>query len=83
MTRDKSELQPYQQRFVDETIELADRVVKLETMLVKYRTNSLDFTPTCSYELLSAQYIAMLNYLGILQRRAVIEGLTEYLDTTV
>lgn len=83
MTRDKSELQPYQQRFVDETIELADRIAKLEAMLVKYRTNSLDFTPTCSYELLSAQYITMLNYLGILQRRAAIEGLTEYLDTTV
>ena len=79
MTKDKSELQPYQQRFVDETNELADRIAKLEVMLIKYRTNSLDFTPTCSYELLNAQYGAMLNYLGILQRRAHIEGLTEYI----
>lgn len=80
MTKDKSELQPYQQRFVDEANELAGRIAKLETMLGKYRTDSLDFTPTCSYELLNAQYSAMLNYLGILQRRAHIEGLTEYIN---
>ena len=79
MTKDKSTLQPYQQRFVNEVAELTDRITKLETMLIKYRTNALDFTPTCSYELLNAQYVAMLNYLGILHRRAAIEGLTEYL----
>ena len=79
MAEDKSELQPYQQRFVAEVAELTDRIAKLEAMLIKYRTNSLDFTPTCSYELLNAQYVAMLNYLGILHRRAAIEGLTEYL----
>lgn len=83
MAKDKSELQPYQRRFVDEAIELTDRIAKLETMLVKYRTNSLDFIPTCSYELLNAQYVAMLNYLGILQRRADIEGLAEYINTTL
>ena len=79
MTKDKSKLQPYQQRLVDEANELADRIAKLETMLVKYRTDALDFTPSCSYELLNAQYVAMLNYLGILRRRAAIEDLAEYL----
>ena len=74
----KSELQPYQRRLIDEITELVDRINKLESMLIKYRTNTLDFTPTCSYELLNAQYAAMLNYLGILRQRADIEGLTEH-----
>lgn len=78
MNDHKSELQPYQRRLIDEITELVDRINKLESMLIKYRTNALDFTPTCSYELLNAQYVAMLNYLGILRQRADIEGLTEH-----
>ena len=79
----KSELQPYQRRLICETTELVDRINKLEAMLIKYRTNALDFTPTCSYELLNAQYAAMLNYLGILRQRLAIEGLAEHIDITL
>lgn len=75
-----TELQPYQVRFIDEIHQLNDKIVKLGNMLEGYRTNSLDFVPTCSYELLNSQYQAMTSYLGILLIRAKIEGLDCYVN---
>lgn len=42
-------------------------------MLVKYKAGTLDFTPNCSFELLSEQAAAMGKYLFILETRAEIE----------
>lgn len=62
-------------RFTHEFKELKDRVQKLEAMLDKYSKNELDFTPNCSFELLSAQLGAMKAYLNILIIRAKIENI--------
>ena len=43
-------------------------------LIVKYKNNQLDFTPTCSYELLHKQLVVMDNYLDILLERAKVEN---------
>ena len=68
-------MQPYQELFLKEIDELADRTQKLEAMIEKYAKKELDFTPTCSLELLTMQLNAMKSYLTILQVRKGIEGL--------
>ena len=72
------ELPDWQQRFVIEYRELLSKTIKLGNMLDNWDT--LNFTPKCSKNLLSAQYNTMKAYLSILEERAVIEGvnLTEY-----
>ena len=67
------ELQPYEQRFVDEYKELHERMEKLCAMLLNW--NNLGFEPKCSYDLLSAQLHAMHAYIDILEERAEIEGI--------
>ena len=44
-------------------------------MCVKYVAGTLNFTPTCSLELLKEQKAAMGRYLGCLEVRAEIEGI--------
>ena len=51
-----------------------ERYDKLHNMCIKYEARTLDFTPTCSLELLKEQKGAMGNYLRILEIRAEIEG---------
>ena len=43
-------------------------------MLEKYATGTLNFTPSCSYELLFEQLVYMRDYMQILEKRAEIEG---------
>ena len=62
-------------RFTNEFMDLKERTQKLEAMLDKYSKNELDFTPNCSFELLSAQLGAMKAYLNILIIRAEIENI--------
>lgn len=64
----------YKDRFKAEVYQLKIRRDKLKTMLVKYKNNQLDFTPTCSYELLHKQLVVMDNYLDILLERAKVEN---------
>lgn len=64
----------YKDRFKAEVYQLKIRRDKLKTMLVKYKNNQLDFTPTCSYELLHKQLVIMDNYLDILLERAKVEN---------
>lgn len=45
-------------------------------MLEKWRNNSLDFTPSCSYEILEKQLQVMLEYKNILEERAKIEKIS-------
>ena len=43
----------YKDRFRAEYYQLEDRIDKLVNMLEKYKAGTLNFTPSCSYELLS------------------------------
>lgn len=65
----------YKDRFRAEYYQLEDRIDKLENMLEKYKAGTLNFTPSCSYELLNNQLKAMNEYLLYLTVRAEIEGI--------
>lgn len=72
----------YKDRFAAEYFQTKIRYDKLHKMVVKYESNTLDFTPDCSLELLKKQLSAMGQYLYILEIRAEIENinLSEYAD---
>lgn len=65
----------YKERMKKEYWQLKDRYTKLHNMCIKYEAGTLDFTPTCSLELLKEQKGAMGNYLRCLEIRAQIEGI--------
>ena len=65
----------YKDRFRAEFYQLEDRIDKLSNMLEIYKAGTLDFTPSCSYELLNSQLKAMNEYLLYLTVRAEIEGI--------
>ena len=64
----------YKERMKKEYWQLKERYTKLHNMCIKYEAGTLDFTPTCSLELLKEQKGAMGNYLRCLEVRAEIEG---------
>ena len=65
----------YKDRFKAEYYQLEDRATKLGNMLEKYKAGTLNFTPSCSYDLLNSQLKAMNEYLKYLMIRADIEGI--------
>lgn len=65
----------YKDRFRAEYYQLEDRIIKLSNMLEKYKAGTLNFTPSCSYELLSYQLQTMNAYKRVLEERAEIEGI--------
>ena len=65
----------YKDRFRAEYYQLEDRIIKLGNMLEKYKAGTLNFTPSCSYDLLNSQLKAMNEYLKYLMIRADIEGI--------
>ena len=65
----------YKDRFRAEFYQLEDRIDKLANMLEKYKAGTLNFTPSCSYELLSYQLQTMNAYKRVLEERAEIEGI--------
>lgn len=65
----------YKDRFRAEYYQLEDRIDKLANMLKKYKAGTLNFTPSCSYDLLVGQLKSMLLYLQCLIERAEIEGI--------
>ena len=65
----------YKDRFVAEYAQLAIRRERLAAMLHKYDHGALDFTPTCPIELLREQLDAMEDYMSILEKRAILEGI--------
>ena len=67
-------LPDWQQRFVIEYEELADRAEKLRAILDKYDAGLLDFTPQTPIGVLRAQLSIMSAYMSILEERAEIEG---------
>ena len=66
----------YKDRMREEYLQLKDRYDKLHRMVTKYEAGTLDFTPTCSLDLLKAQKKAMGEYLHCLEIRAEIEEVT-------
>ena len=64
----------YKVRMKNEYWQLKDRYTKLHNMCIRYEAGTLDFTPTCSLDLLKEQKGAMGNYLRCLEIRAEIEG---------
>ena len=64
----------YKKRMKNEYRQLKDRYNRLHHMCIKYEAGTLDFTPTCSLDLLKKQKAAMGNYLNCLEIRAEIEG---------
>lgn len=72
---DKFENLPeWQQRFVIEYEELADRAEKLHAILTKYDAGVLDFTPQTPIGVLRAQLAVMWAYMEILEERAEFES---------
>ena len=63
----------YKDRMVVEYFDLKARAGKLSMMLDRWPRGMLDFTPTCSPDLLNAQLDIMRAYLHILGERARIE----------
>ena len=67
-------LPDWQQRFVMEYEELANRAEKLHAILTKYDAGVLDFTPQTPIGVLRAQLSIMWAYMEILEERAEFEG---------
>ena len=65
----------WQQRFVIEYKELADRAEKLQAMLDKYDAGELDFQPQTPIGVLRAQLSVMSAYMAILEERAEFEDI--------
>lgn len=65
----------YKDRFKAEYWQAKIRYDKLDDMTVKYEANTLNFTPTCSLELLKEQKKYLGNYIRTLKIRAEIEGI--------
>ena len=65
----------YKERFRAEYHQTKIRYEKLHKMTVKYEAGTLNFTPTCSLELLKKQKSFIGQYLNCLEVRAEIEGI--------
>ena len=63
----------YKERFKAEYLQTKIRYEKLHRMIVKYEAGTLEFSPTCSIDLLKSQKAAMGTYLYYLEVRAEIE----------
>lgn len=68
----------YKERFRAEYFQLKIRMSGLSKMLVKYKEGTLNFTPSCSYSLLSRQLETMKLYASYLLQRAEIEDIDLY-----
>ena len=68
-------LPDWQQRFLLEYEELADRAKKLQAILDKYDAGVLDFKPQTPIGLLRAQLSIMSAYMAILEERAGFEDI--------
>lgn len=65
----------YKERFRAEYLQTKIRYDKLDEMTVKYEAGTLNFTPTCSLDLLKEQKKHMGCYIRCLKIRAEIEGI--------
>lgn len=65
----------YKERFKAEYLQLKIRMTGLSNMLKKYKEGTLTFKPSCSYDLLNAQFKSMQMYASYLEERAAIENI--------
>ena len=65
----------YKERFKAEYYQTKIRYDKLDKLTVQYEAGTLDFTPSCSLEVLKEQKKYMGNYVRMLRIRAEIEGI--------
>lgn len=65
----------YKERFKAEYYQTKIRYEKLHKMTIKYEAGTLNFTPSCSLELLNEQKKHMGLYLHALEVRSEIEGI--------
>ena len=65
----------YKERFRAEYFQLRIRCLKLNQMLGKYATGTLEFVPVCPYELLFEQHRIMWELRAVIEERARIEGI--------
>lgn len=65
----------YKERFKAEYLQLKIRMNGLNAMLKKYKEGTLTFKPSCSYDLLNAQFKAMDLYASFLEERAIVENI--------
>ena len=63
----------YKERFKAEYYQTKIRYDKLDKMTVKYEAGTLNFTPSCSLEILKERKKYMGNYIRMLRIRAEIE----------
>lgn len=64
----------YKERFKAEYDQLAIRYYGLKGMLEKWDAGTLSFKPTCPRSTYNMQIKAMVDYLAVLEARAVMEG---------
>ena len=64
----------YKERFMAEYHQLHERFAGLSSMVEKWDAGTLDFTPTCPRSTYDMQKRAMVDYLAVLEARAVMEG---------
>lgn len=65
----------YKERFRAEYYQLETRYEKLKAMVEKWDKGELNFTPTCPRTTYEYQLRSMADYKGILEIRAMIEGI--------
>ena len=65
----------YKERFKAEYLQLKIRMHGLSSMLQGYREGTLTFVPSCSYDLLNAQFKAMALYASFIEDRAKVEDI--------
>ena len=65
----------YKDRFKAEYFQLKIRYTKLQEMIKAWDNMTLSFTPTCPRSTYEFQLRAMKDYLGVLEMRAVMEGI--------
>ena len=63
----------YKERFKAEYAQLVIRYNGLRNMLEKWDNGTLEFEPTCPRSTYNLQIEAMVNYIAILEARAVME----------
>ena len=64
----------YKKRFKAEYYQVVIRYQKLKSMLDKWDSDQLEFTPTCPRSTYNMQITAMTDYIAVLEARAVMEG---------
>lgn len=65
----------YKERFIAEYQQLVIRYKGLKSMLEKWDKNELTFKPTCPRSTYNLQISAMVDYIAVLEARAVMEGI--------